>query len=303
MAGRAGDGEPSDAGTVSRVTHLIWHSRPGPAVTGSTRSVMIAGFSGWNDAADAASGAVDHLWRVWHAVRFATVDPEEFTDFTSNRPEVRVDAGVPGPLTWPETELGWCSPGGNLSVVLVRGPEPQLRWRTYCRTLLEAAEDLGCSTVVTLGAMLSEVPHTRPTPVFTTAHDPALIDALPLPSSQYEGPTGIPGVLHEAAHRGGFEAVALWAALPAYAAGVPSPQGALALVEQLASSAGVAVDIDDLVSASVEYVDQLGALVAEDEDTVVYLRQLEEAYDTEKVALGSTEDLVSEVEDFLRDQP
>ena len=263
---------------------------------------MVAAFSGWNDAGDAATGAVEHLWQEWGAQSFASVDPEEFMDFTATRPEARVENGITSPLEWPSTDFGWCSPAGSPSVVLVRGPEPNHRWRTYSETLLGVATELGCSAVVTIGALLSEVPHTRPTPVFCTAHEPHLIDALPLPTSNYEGPTGIPAALHEAAHLAGFDSVALWAATPAYAAGVPSPKGALALVEQVARIVGAAVAIDDLLEESDRYEEQLDALVAEDEDTLTYLRGLEEGYDSDSVALRSGDELVEEVENFLRDQ-
>jgi hypothetical protein len=156
--------------------------------------------------------------------------------------------------------------------------------------------------VVTLGAMLSEVPHTRPVPVFTAAHDPAVADALGLPTSNYEGPTGIPSALAQAAHRRGLESLGLWAALPGYAAGAPSPVGTLALVEQAAAVLGVGVEAPELDDAAGEYVEHLDALVAEDEETSAYLVRLEHAYDEDAVALGSADDLVSEVESFLRDQ-
>jgi hypothetical protein len=271
-------------------------------VTGSTHAVMLAAFSGWNDAAEAASGAVDHLWAAWRAQTIAEIDPDDFTDFTVSRPEVRVEAGVAGDLRWPRTELGWCTPDRSLSVVMVRGPEPQFRWGSFCEALVDAADELGCSTVVTLGAMLSEVPHTRPVPVFTAAHDPEVADALGLPTSDYVGPTGIPSALAQAAHRRGLESLGLWAALPGYAAGVPSPVGTLALVEQAAAVLGVGVEAPELDDAAGEYVEHLDSLVAEDEETSAYLDRLEHAYDEDAVALGSADDLVSEVESFLRDQ-
>ena len=232
----------------------------------------------------------------------AEIDPDDFTDFTVSRPEVRVEAGVPGDLRWPRTELGWCTPDRSLSVVTVRGPEPQFRWGSFCEALVDAADELGCSTVVTLGAMLSEVPHTRPVPVFTAAHDLAVADALGLPTSDYVGPTGIPSALAQAAHRRGLESLGLWAALPGYAAGVASPVGTLALVEQAAAVLGVGVEARDLADAAGEYVEHLDALVDEDEETSAYLLRLERAYDEDAVALGSADDLVSEVESFLRDQ-
>jgi len=263
---------------------------------------MVVAFSGWNDAGEAATGALDHLWSAWDAQRFATLDPEEFVDFTANRPRIRVEAGVVESLEWPETEFGWCAPGGPTAVVLVRGPEPHLRWRTYCAEVLEVAEALGCSSVLTLGAMLSDVPHTRPTPVFTNAPTADLVDAAALPTSQYDGPTGIPGVLHEQAHRAGFDSLSLWAAVPAYAAAVSSPAAMLALIEQAAAVIGVAVAVDGLAGSAEDYVEQFDQLCEDDDDTAEYVHRLEEAYDTESVHMGSAVELVEEVEKFLRDQ-
>lgn len=263
---------------------------------------MVASFTGWNDAADAASTAVDHLWSTWHAQRIATIAPDEFVDFTMSRPVIAVENGLPADLEWPATELGWCTPDGSLSVVLVRGPEPQFRWREFCSELVDAADELGCSSVMTLGAMLSEVPHTRDVPVFSASHEAAILDELSLPPSDYEGPTGIPSVLAETAHRQGLESLGLWAALPGYAAGVPSPKGTHALVDQLCAILRIEVDQGQLVDAASEYTEQLDALVAEDGETAAYLRRLEDAYDEDAVALGSTDELVSEVESFLRDQ-
>ena len=170
---------PPCPGTVRSVDHVIWTSRPGPAVTGSTKSLMVAGFTGWNDAGDAASTAIEHLWEQWGAVALASIDPEEYMDFSVQRPRITVEAGVVTQLSWPATEFGWCRPAGATSVVLVRGPEPQLRWRSYCESVLEVAEAVGCSTIITIGAMLSDVPHSRPTPVLANAHDPAVVEALP----------------------------------------------------------------------------------------------------------------------------
>ena len=282
--------------------NLSWESRPGPGVTGSTHTVMVAAFSGWNDAGDAASGTVDQLWDTWGARRIAFIDPDEFVDFTVSRPGVSVVAGVPEELSWPITEIGWCSPRPDLSVVLVRSPEPQFRWRQYCGALVDAADELGCSTVVVLGAMLSEVPHTREVPIFCTANDEAILEAVGLPASDYDGPTGVPGALQEAAHDRGLETLGLWAALPGYAAGVPSPKGIQALVAQLVRMMDLEYDQSALSEATREYSEQLDALVGEDEETAAYLARLEEAYDAEGVALGSAHRLVDEVENFLRDQ-
>lgn len=263
---------------------------------------MVAGFTGWNDAGDAASSALEQLWEQWGAEQVAHVEAEDFVDFTANRPHVVVEEGIVSALGWPATDFGWCSPEGPGSVVLVRGPEPQLRWRTYCAVLLEVAESLGCSTVVTLGAMLSDVPHTRPTPVFANSHDPGALSGLGLPLSHYDGPTGIPGALQHEAHQAGFDTLSLWAAVPAYAAGIPSPMATLALVSEASSMVGHPVDLGRLEDAARDYADHLDGLCEEDEDTAEYVRRLEESYDAESDTLRSADDLVEEVEQFLRDQ-
>ncbi len=285
------------------VAHLRWHSRPGPAVTGSTHTVMVVAFSGWNDAADAASGALEHLWESWRAQLFASIAPDDFVDFTTSRPRARIEGGVPVELHWPRTELAWCTPTKSLSVVLVRGPEVQFRWEQYCAELIDAAEELGCSTVIALGALLSEVPHTRPVPVFATAHEAHILEALDVPASNYEGPVGLPAVLQDIGHRRGLETLGLWAALPGYAAGVPSPLGMVALLEHLGDALGVEVSPGALEVAAATYTEQLDELVGSDEETAAYLVRLEAAYDNDDVVLGTAEALVAEVEDFLRDQP
>jgi hypothetical protein len=262
---------------------------------------MVAGFTGWNDAGDAASGAVEHLFQAWGAQPLAEIEPEEFVDFSVNRPRIVVDAGVVSSLSWPSTRFGWCSPGPT-SVVLVSAPEPQFRWRAYCEAVLEVADAVGCSTVISVGSMLSDVPHTRPTPVFTNAHDPALIDATSLPASHYDGPTGIPGVLQHAAHASGFDTLSLWSAVPAYAATVPSPMATLALVREVASIVGAPVELDQLEAAAGDYLAHLDSLCEDDEDTAEYVQRLEESYDSESATLRSADDLVEEVEKFLKDQ-
>jgi proteasome assembly chaperone (PAC2) family protein len=265
------------------------------------RTVMVAAFSGWNDAGDAASASIDHLWTRWGAEVIATLDPDPFVDFTANRPRVSVVDGVVHSLDWPATEFGWCSPAGSLGVVLVRGPEPQFRWRSYTAAVLGVADELGCSTVVTLGAMLSDVPHTRPTPMVANGRAAGALRSGSVSGSHYEGPTGIPGVLHHEADLRGFDAVSLWAAVPAYAAGVDSPKAALALVEHACTVVGAAVSIDGLDADSDDYVERLDALCEDDDDTAAYVRSLEESYDAEQESSVSADALVAELEDFLRD--
>jgi proteasome assembly chaperone (PAC2) family protein len=295
-----GDGEP--LGTVARVSHVRWTDRPA-----LDRPVLVAAFEGWNDAGDAATSAISHLGHAWAARKFASIDPEEFFDFTVSRPHVRIDGDDVRQVEWPGNDLYWADPPGSGGVVLLRGTEPQLRWRTFCEQVLEVAHALDCRMVVTLGALLADVAHTRPTPVYGNAYSPDLMEQLGLEASRYEGPTGIVGVLHVECRDAGLDSASLWAAVPSYAASVPSPKAALALVERSTDLIGAAVGIDELLTATDSYEDRLTELVEEDEATAEYVAQLEEsfdqdAFDQETLVAGSGDELVEEVERFLREQ-
>jgi predicted ATP-grasp superfamily ATP-dependent carboligase len=279
------------------MAHLAWSERPS-----GDRPVMIAAFEGWNDAGDAATTAIEHLVREWSARPFAEVDPEEFYDFTSTRPQVRITAGTTRRIDWPANTFSWAEPPGTGGVVLLRGVEPQLRWRTFCTQVLEVAESTGCSMVVTLGALLADVAHTRPTSVFGNAYDVEVTERLGLEPSHYEGPTGIVGVLHAQCAAAGLDSASLWAAVPAYVPSVPSPKAALALVERASSLLDSEVDTDALRSPASAYEDQLTRLVEEDDATVDYVRLLEEQHDQDQAAVQSADDMVEEVERFLREQ-
>ncbi|MCB1271391.1 MAG: PAC2 family protein [Microthrixaceae bacterium] len=283
---------------------IDWTMRPPASVTASTHTVMVAAFEGWNDGGESATDALEHLWDQWGAQQVATIPPDEHVDFTITRPTLSVSDGVPGRIQWPHTQIGWCSPTPSMSIVLVRGPEPEFAWPKWSTTVLDAADELGVSTVITLGAMLSDVPHTRPAPVFGAAHDEHILDEVALPRSNYEGPVGIPSVLLEFAHSRGFEALGLWAAVPGYAAGVPSVKGALALLDVLERVLGADIDTTTgFAEAADEYTNYLDGIVGEDPDTSEYVANLEEAYDrADEMVLGSHTNLVVEVENFLRDQ-
>ncbi len=283
--------------------HLRWELKPPSTVIGSTQTVMVAAFTGWNDGADAASDTIDHLWSHWGAQRIAEVTPDGFVDFTMSRPSIELHDGVPSDISWPSTRLGWCTPSAGLSVVLVKGPEPEFAWSEYCDTIVDAADELGVPTLITVGSMLSDVPHTRPAPVFCAARDRHVLDSVDLPRSNYEGPVGIPSVLAERAHHRGLETLGLWAAVPAYAAGVPSIKGVLALVDVLERILEVDVDTTGFAEAADEYTAYLDNVVEEDPETADYVARLEEAYDrADEMALGTSTNLVVEVERFLRDQ-
>ncbi|UDY34602.1 PAC2 family protein [Dermatobacter hominis] len=268
--------------------------------------VLVAAFEGWNDAGDAATGAVEHLWERWGATTIASIDPEEFYDFTATRPHARREAGR-RVIDWPANEFGWAEPDGTNGVVLLRGVEPQLRWRTFCGTVLEVADELGCEWVLTIGALLADVPHTRPTPVFGTAEDPGLGGRLGLGPSEYEGPTGILGALQGECGARGLPAASLWAAVPSYAPSAPSPKAAVTLAARAVTLLGTTVDTSVLDLASLSYERQLDELVAEDDTTLEYVHLLERQHDaseraTDDGVVPNADQLLDEVERFLREQ-
>ncbi|HSH22683.1 MAG TPA: PAC2 family protein [Acidimicrobiales bacterium] len=274
--------------------HVRWSARPQ-----LDRPVLIAAFEGWNDAGDAASVAAGWLRRRWAPEPLADLDPEEFFDFTSTRPRVELLEGVTRTIEWPATTFTYGRVAGIDTVVLL-GTEPQLRWRTFCAQVVAVARSLEVRLVLTLGALLAEVPHTRPTSVIGTAVDQDLIARLGLERSSYEGPTGIVGVLQDACSKGKVPAASLWAAVPSYVPGAPSPKAALALVERAASVVGVAVSTTDLDITAAAYERQVSEVVADDEEMIAYVERLEQRYDdNEGVPSGS---LAEEVERFLRDR-
>lgn len=278
--------------------HVRWTARPT-----LHEPVVIAAFEGWNDAGDAATTAARYLVDRWDAELVADVDPEEFYDFTSTRPEVRLDDDGLREIVWPATEIHAAAiPGGDQDVLLIIGTEPQLRWRTYCEQLTAVAQGQGARLCITLGALLAEVPHTRPTPIVGTAYDPDVVAGLDLQPSHYEGPTGIVGVVHDAWRRAGLRSASLWATVPAYVPGAPSPKAALALVERAAAMLQTWVPTTDLEIASASYERQVSELVDADEETATYVASLEEHHDVDPGVLPSADSIAEEVERFLRDQ-
>ena len=285
-----------------------WESKPR-----LRRPVLIAAFEGWSDAGEAASGAVSFLAQQLEAKPFAWIDPEEFYDFTETRPTVRLIDGVTRTIDWPEPTFSAARlPGTDRDVVLLGAGEPHLKWRTFIDTVLGIADELGIEMVLALGALLSEVPHTRPVRVIGTSADPAIISRLNLNRSRYEGPTGILGVLSHAVGRAGIEAASLWASVPHYLPRAPSPKASLALVERAAEVLGATIPTVELEIASAAYERQVSEAVAEEEDVAEYVRRLEEDEDEEDFDddtpeiraedLPSGEELAADVERFLRDQ-
>ena len=263
--------------------------------------ILIAAFEGWNDAADAASAVIDHLMRVWRARVVAAIDPEEFYDFQMNRPVVGTNDQGMRQITWPSTQLAVASPPGALrDVILLRGIEPNMRWRQFCAELLAASDELGAEIVVTLGALLADTPHTRPIPVSGTASEPELIDRLKLEQSNYEGPTGIVGVFQDACTRMDIPAVSYWAAVPHYVAQPPCPKATLALVGQLEDLLEISIPLGDLPEESRAWERGVDELAEEDEEIGDYVRALEETRDTAELPEASGEAIAREFERYLK---
>jgi predicted ATP-grasp superfamily ATP-dependent carboligase len=262
--------------------------------------VMLCAFEGWNDAGDAASGAVLHLEEVWAATQIAEIDPEDYYDFQVNRPEVVIEEGVRS-ITWPTTRLSVARiPLATRDVVLVHGIEPSMRWRTFTDELLGAARDLGVEMIVTLGALLADSPHTRPVPVSGTASDSEIALRLGYEPSSYEGPTGIVGVLQDACATAGIPAVSLWAAVPHYVAQPPCPKATLALLARIEDLLDVPVPLGDLPEEARAWQIGVDELASEDDEIAQYVRTLEEAVDTAELPEASGDAIAREFERYLR---
>jgi proteasome assembly chaperone (PAC2) family protein len=266
---------------------------------------MVCAFQGWNDAGDAASSAVSFLASSLNARRFARIDPEEFYDFQSNRPCIRFDESERREISWPTVEIFEAlAPRAPRDLVLVQGVEPSMRWRGFCAHIVDLAEALGVQAVVSLGALLGDVPHTRPVAMSGHASDVAMLERLGLSPSAYEGPTGIVGVLHTACADAGLPAASLWAAVPHYVAAATNPKAALALLRKVEGLVGVSVDVSELESAAADYERQVGLAVQSDPDILAFVERLEQAADSE--GPSSPEDVPSgdmiarEFQRFLR---
>jgi proteasome assembly chaperone (PAC2) family protein len=268
------------------------------------RPVLIAAFRGWNDGGQGASLAAGYLAKAWDARRFAEIDPEGFFDFQATRPQVRLEQGYTRRIDWPETVFYHARPGGlDRDAVLLLGVEPNLRWRTFSSVIVDFARELEVELVVTLGALLADVPHTRDTPVTGSATDPALIEQLGLQASRYEGPTGIVGVVHDACKRANIPSASLWAAVPHYVSLAPSPKAASALCARLADLLGAEIDTAELDEAAEAYVHQVSEAIASDEETAAYVEELERRVDElDESDIPSGESLAAELSRFLRER-
>jgi predicted ATP-grasp superfamily ATP-dependent carboligase len=267
------------------------------------RPVLVAAFRGWNDGGQGASLAAGYLARAWSAARFAEIDCENFFDFQAARPHVSLVEGTTRKIDWPDTAFHHASiPGTDRDAVLLLGVEPNLRWRRFTELIVDLAEDLGVELVITLGSLLADVPHSRPSPVTGSASDQGLIDELGLERSRYEGPTGIVGVLHDACSKRGLKSLSLWAAVPHYVSLAPSPRAALALCERLGALIGTEIDTKELQEAAEAYAEQVTAAVASDEETQAYVEELEQRADTIEAENVSGESLAAELTRYLRER-
>jgi proteasome assembly chaperone (PAC2) family protein len=289
--------------------HLTYQSRPGRL----RRPVLLMAFSGWNDAAESATNAARFLRQSWDGQPLAVLDPEEFYHFGLTRPQVRLKPGtLEREITWPETEFSVCTRDAlPRDIVIGVGIEPHLRWKRYCREILEMARELEVGLIVTLGALLAEVPHTRPVRLTGFATDPELARVLGVRPTRYEGPTGIVGVLSTAARAAGFATASLWANVPHYISAVENPRATLALVRRVNRLLDGPIDTAELEEAGTQFDAQLAEVLAQNRKVATYVRKLEQK-DVELEEpppagpgeeLPNAQDLVAEIERFLRQQP
>jgi proteasome assembly chaperone (PAC2) family protein len=255
------------------VEHLIWEEDP-PELRSP---VLVCSFRGWNDAAGAASAALETIAGTMESELLAELDPEEFFDFQANRPTITLTDGMTRHIEWPSNQLvGVRAPSAERDLLLLDGTEPNLRWRTFANSFADAAERMGVEMVVTLGALIAEVAHTMPVPITGLASDEELVERLDLQRSSYEGPTGVVGVIHDTCRRRGIQSASLWAAVPHYVAAVPNPKAALALLRRLEGLTGVAVDASELEEETQTYEEQVGRAVAANPEIEELVGRIEE---------------------------
>ena len=255
--------------------HVQWSERPA-----LRRPALVIAFKGWNDAGEAATAALDYLIDSFDAGVFARIDPEEFYDFTAVRPTVRLEEGRTRVIDWPENVFYAAEvAGADQDLILFEGVEPSLRWRGFTDTLIAVGRELGAQSVITLGALLADVPHSRPVPMTGIASDQDLVQKLGFERSTYEGPTGIVGVVHHACAAAGIPSVSLWASVPHYVAAAPNPKAALALIRSFEGAAGVAVEARELEESAEDYERQVSAAVASDPDVKSFVERLEQNMD------------------------
>ena len=266
--------------------------------------VAIAAFEGWNDAADASTAVVEHLEQEWSAEPIAALDPEDFYDFQVNRPTVMMSEGETRRIEWPTTRFAVASPpGAERDIVLIRGIEPSMRWRTFCDEILEVCHSLEVTRIVLLGALLADVPYTRPLPVSGSAPSRATAESaerLGLTPTRYEGPTGIVGVLHDACGRADLEAVSFWVHVPHYANNPPCPKATLALLNRMEDVLDLPVPMADLAEEADEWEKRVRAAAEQDAELGEYVRELEERVGDEGIQPLTGDEIAQEFEKYLR---
>ncbi len=263
--------------------------------------IMILAFSGWNDAGEAASAAVEHLASIWPVQTIGEFDTEEFYDYQNNRPIVSVDESFNRSLTWPTTTVrGVSLPNYDRDLILVSGVEPSLKWRTFVGQLLDLGEDLDISMVVCLGSLLADVPHTRPIPVTATAARPEFGERLGLEMSRYEGPTGILGAIQDACNQREIDALSIWAAIPHYVSSPPCPKATLSLLNHLEDLLELSIDLGELPEDAKAWEIGVDQLSQEDSEIADYVKSLEESKDEADLPEATGEAIAREFERYLR---
>jgi predicted ATP-grasp superfamily ATP-dependent carboligase len=269
-------------------------------------SILVVSFQGWNDAGNAASAALSYLSQDGERSRIAEIDPEPFFDFQSHRPQISVHDGEVRFVRWPRNVFRHVdAPGVPGGLLLLEGEEPSMHWQTFCDAILHVADECAVSEVVLLGALLADVPHTRSSMINAISTDQDLIDGLGFRHAEYEGPTGITGVVQHACARAGLKTVSLWAAVPHYVAATPNPPAALELVRAFESVTGIDIDLAELESSAERFREQVSAAVAQDEEISGYVRALEEsadADDDESGPIPSGDSIAKEIQRYLRQQ-
>ncbi|AXJ11127.1 PAC2 family protein [Arthrobacter sp. PM3] len=290
------EADPTEPGAVSEPERLLL-----PVSDGRRITVMLAAFEGWNDAGEAASDALRYLNKLWDGKKVASIDADEYYDFQFTRPTIRRTASGERKIKWPSTRIFKASvPDSNVDVIFVQGTEPSYKWRAYTAELLVHAEALHVDYVILVGALLADVPHSRPIPVSTSTDDNALRERMDLDASQYEGPVGIVGVLGEVALLAGLPTVSLWAAVPHYVAQAPSPKAQLAILHRVEELLQVPLDTHELAEEADAWERGVDELATEDPEIAAYVRQLEEAKDTADLPEASGESIAREFERYLK---